>query len=198
MKNLLLLLLIGCIACTNTKTKTSNTADKNYSLEEDIAINGNFENSSMEPFEEVLFMFEEKELPINDNSLYEKYESLDTIDKKYFEALYIEKVAEYFDVSTMYPNYKANLSDNFISLAVIAYDNVNFIYSYLINFDDNFEYIDHLEVAYEEISAGYDIHKAIINANKITLIEIYEDEDSYEETTTEYTITEDGKFQKIE
>ncbi|NJL15417.1 MAG: hypothetical protein HC913_22030 [Microscillaceae bacterium] len=67
----------------------------------------------------------------------------------------------------------------------------------MLTFDHNFNKIDQLQIAYDEIAESWLRTKCVISENKIEVKEYDESGGAIKTTTSIYTIDKNGKFVKI-
>jgi len=135
-----------------------------------------------------------KKLPYSEKINLNYYSPKDTLSQERVRLLHLDKLAEYHESDSVFElRYAIHYSDSFKSL-VITYSGENYGYTYLINYDENFKMIDNKIISYDEVAESLLRSYSKIYENRVVVTD--ENDAANTRTTTEYSITKEGKIIK--
>lgn len=146
---------------------------------------------------EIINRFDKKTLPIQDHTTYDSVTEdhfltdgeivLMSLDKVY--PTYLKEGYNY----RMKPGYRIHMSDDFHTLVFTVFSGENELESSLVNYTLDWNLIDQIVVAYDEIAEGWSQKKSTIQKASVTVTNILWLEEK-QETITKYKIMPSGKI----
>ncbi|MDR2474399.1 MAG: hypothetical protein LBD45_00940 [Bacteroidales bacterium] len=134
-----------------------------------------------------------KDLPLIDSTSFDNYGFANKLNQTQIQALKLN--GRFNDVSDFYLNYRINLSENVISL-VISYQKGEYeLFTVLINYDDDYNIIDTLDIAYDEIAESLSRIISTVQTDKILVERFNYMEDESVSEISVYNIDTLGVFQ---
>ncbi len=192
----LLLLTVFLFTACNSKTEKK-TTEKQTTRENLIAQNTKNASTEASPSadQESLTKLPTRNLPITDSTSFDNFEESGIPDKGFLKRIKFDPRRK--DATKFRLNYKIPFSENFTSVVVSYQGGEHELFSTLITIDKEFNIIDQLEIAYDEIAESAFGKTSKIEKNKITVTSsnrmevkpIFRDET--------YVLANTGKFKRL-
>ncbi|WP_306350390.1 hypothetical protein [Flavobacterium sp. '19STA2R22 D10 B1'] len=135
-----------------------------------------------------------KNLPVTDSTNFDNYKSTHVLKPFEIDSLQLKTILK--DGSDYSLNYSLKLSDNFKTLVITYQKGEMELFTALINYDNNYKYINHLGIAYDETAESSSRIESLIEKNQIIVKETNYGEDDSKITKERYIIKSNGDIQK--
>ncbi|MDR1123864.1 MAG: ankyrin repeat domain-containing protein, partial [Elusimicrobiota bacterium] len=195
-KNAVIIALALCLLCSVSNAQESSKDKSKTQLDigstsENTDAKGNNEQSFMENLTT-------KEPPFKDSTNFDNHTNARQMNA--YEIGKLKLKSKIPDAENFTLNYKLKLSDNFYTFAISYTKGEYELFTDLITFDKDYNIIDKLNIAYDEIGESWFSKRSMILKDSIILEKNYSAEDSEGDTLeikTTYKIGADGKFTEI-
>lgn len=133
------------------------------------------------------------EMPFTDSTNFDNFKAINKLSQTEIDFLKLKKING--SATDFYIRYKPIFSHNFQSIVVTYKSGEHELFTTLINYNDKYDILDRIDIAYDEIaeSAFRKISTLEINTIKIDEINFSEQTPIHEKSN--YVILDNGKFQ---
>lgn len=154
--------LLLCLSCSNTsKVNESEKVSQTHQKENDQSDNNDYS---------FIENYQYKTLPILDSTNFDNFNFKDSLTKQQIKLLGLKKL-DPNENTIFWINYRLDLSKDYTSLVITYYPDENDLFTTLVNYNTNFEIIDFIEVAFDEIAESCLRMESLIKKAEIEITE---------------------------
>jgi len=136
----------------------------------------------------------ERQIPLTDSTNFENFSSNKILNQSQLDLIQIKKIAE--NPENVVAHYQLKLSKNFKTF-VFTYNRGEMeLFSTLVNYDNNYNFISKLDIAYDETAESWFRTESKINSKEIVVNEMSYTEELEKSKKTDYKIQENGVISK--
>lgn len=136
----------------------------------------------------------ERKTPLIDSTNFDNFSSNKILNKSQLQLIQIEKIAE--NPENVVANYKLDLSGNFKTFVFTYNKGEMELFSTLVNYSNDFQFISKLDISYDEIAESWFRKESQISKKEIVVNDLSYTEEIEKSAKTVYRILESGQIVK--